>query len=167
MNYSVKTVFNIGYRPYSRPKHYETNLVCQYSCGAFQWYQECGKRRHASGEFNVTNKINKPSSVRDTWHTLKLGLGSVQEMNFKLPWSSSAAIPPSYYSPRLVMHPQLLQFLQRHEFSSSCSTIRKRRAGSIDCYTVVMCRTPMTRPSCTTYLVQFQLAVEFCNFSKL
>jgi hypothetical protein len=142
MNYLVKTVFNIGYLLYSSPKHCETNLVYQYSSGAFQWYQECCKRRHGSGEFNVTNKTNKPSSVIDTWHTLKLGLGSVQEMNFKLPWSSSAAIPPLYYSPRLVMHPQLLQFLQRHESSSSCSTIRKRRTGSIDCYTVVMSRTP-------------------------
>jgi len=66
MNYLVKTVFNIGYHLYSRPKHYETNLVYQYSGGAFQWDQECGKRRHGSGEFNVTNKTNKPSSVIDT-----------------------------------------------------------------------------------------------------
>ncbi len=98
----------------------------------------------------------------------QLGLGSGQEMNFKLAWSSSAAIPPLCYSPHLVIHPQLLQFLRRHESSSSCSIIRKRRVGAL--ISLHSCDHMQDTHDATiihaTYLVQSQLAVEFLQLLK-
>ncbi len=102
----------------------------------------------------------------------QLGHGSGQEMNFKLAWSSSAAIAPISplcYSPHLVMHPQLLQFLRRHESSSSCSTIRKRRVGGIDFFTQLWsyARHPWRdHHARNVFGEQSQLAVEFLQFLK-
>jgi hypothetical protein len=105
----------------------------------------------------------------------QLGHGSGQEMNFKLAWSSSAAIAaiapisPLCYSPHLVMHPHLLQFLRTHESSSSCSTMRKRRVRGIDFFTQLWsyARHPWRdHHARNVFAVQSQLAVEFLQFLK-